>query len=714
MAFSKRAQTGKIVNREQNGGHKKSGIPSSIGRNRQLIFKIKSRSYTPQRLNSNQIGGIVLDGPISGATITIKTIANGTIIGTTVSNSVGEFSFGSNVVLQPNTYYLLESSTGTDTITNLTIEVGLKLFIKTDATGYASVVISPVSTILNEMISLDLNDSDINQLTTEQIDGIVSTNKELLVNYLDTSNNNNNIETTNFFKTSDVNLYKENAAIYSYLRSTYELTAVGSLDERQPIIELIDIIINAGETNQRTIRGIIASDLSTYSETLTINNSNETISDLITDINNTLTIDDVSTVLSQTYVNVTYPKQYNWTLEKTISTDTDSPYGVGIDPSGRYLTYTKGAGKAIILDLSNNNEVLIVRISQDSSGEFFDSTMNHKYVVIGTSSAPSSLNSYANGKGYVRVYKKSNETWVSMIDISGTAYGDAFGYGLGINGDTLIVSAYRSNKYADLSGVTTIYNLDSSNNTATVVKEITKPGTKLLGVNDGTAISSKYAVVGCADISTNVDGGATEYKTGLAIVYKKNNIGNWELMTEIKPETKYINGEKGHFNANGTIKDPSSATPNFGFSASITDTHLAIGAYNYSDVSGDIIKSKVGSVSLYKINDAETWDYVTTFVGDVSTGNYGYDIKLTDNFLFVSSVGYKVKNDDTKIFGVIYVYEKGPYNSWAFKNKLENPLESIDQNRNSKFGYKMDIKDDYLVVTDSYRYVYLYKKNEII
>jgi hypothetical protein len=59
----------------------------------------------------------------------------------------------------------------------------------------------------------------------------------------------------------------------------------------------------------------------------------------------------------------------------------------------------------------------------------------------------------------------------------------------------------------------------------------------------------------------------------------------------------------------------------------------------------------------------------------------------------------------------VYVYEKGPYNAWGFKNKLINPLTTSALL--SSFGYKMDMNGEYLAVTDGIKNVYLYKKTEI-
>jgi hypothetical protein len=492
--------------------------------------------------------------------------------------------------------------------------------------------------------------------------------------------------------------------------------AENALDERQPIVELVSIL-KGSISSETNIRDVLSSELTSYTDSLTVNNNGDTINDLITGINSQTSITTINTALSNSYTDVSYPKQYDWgvTYNKVVN---GNAYGIGIDPSGRYLAYTKiqtepNRGKivGIIYDLSNNVEVTsIPNVVNDTSGELFDLTMNDKYVVVGTSIAKTSQTSFANGKGYVRVYKRTGETWVSMIDISGTSSGDGFGYGLGLNGDNLIVSAFKSSLYDDASGVTRIYELNSSSNTATqVVDDIKGEPGKSLGANDGTAISSKYAVVGSSKSIKSESG--INYSSGKAIVYKKGTNGRWTFMEIIYPETKYLNGAKGHFNTDGSPKDPSSVTLSFGFSTSITDEYLAIGAYYYSDVSGSLIKSRTGYVSLYKINADETkWEYITTFVGEYANGGYGYDIKLTKDFLFVSALDYKKAS---KLNGIVYVYEKGPYNAWGFKNKLINPLTTPPLSLTSSFGYKMDTNGEYFAVTDSVQNVYVYKKTEL-
>ena len=95
MAFSKRAQAGKIVNRPQGGGNSKSGIPSSIGHSSQLIFRLKARSYVSPANNKKAISGSLLEGPISGATVALKAL-NGTILAITTTDTNGNFSFNSD------------------------------------------------------------------------------------------------------------------------------------------------------------------------------------------------------------------------------------------------------------------------------------------------------------------------------------------------------------------------------------------------------------------------------------------------------------------------------------------------------------------------------------------------------------------------------------------------------------------------------------------
>jgi hypothetical protein len=343
MAFSKRAQSGKIINRPQGGGPIKSGIPSSIGHNRQIVFKLKSRVYSKK--SRKNLNGRLSDGPISGATITLKSL-NGTTIDTTITDTNGYFAFNADA-LQPNTYYLLESSLGKDIVTNINT-IGLSLLMKTANDNTANVVISPVSTILKTMVSSD--NASLNTLTTSQIDALVSQNKTDLNVYLETGNNSiNNIESIDFYASNNLDLYKENAAIYSYLMTTNEILA-NTLDEREPIIELVDTITRQQVNPQQNIGGLLISGLSSYANTLTVSNNGQTLTDTITSINTATTTQSLNTILSSVYSETTYPKQYDWDLIKTIDVS-NSAYGIGVDTSGRYISYTSQGNGPIVCNI---------------------------------------------------------------------------------------------------------------------------------------------------------------------------------------------------------------------------------------------------------------------------------------------------------------------------------------------------------------------------
>lgn len=703
MAFSKRAQAGKIVNKPTGGGNSKSGIPSSIGRNRQIVFRLKSRVYTP--VLRRKINGKFVDGPISGAIITLKSL-NGTILGVTTTDSNGNFSFNSES-LEPSTYYLLESSSGTDTVTNLQIEVGLVLLMKTGIDKTANVVLSPLSTILKEMIG-----NNISSLTTSQIDAIVTQNKNAFGEYLNTSNDVlNNIETTDFYTTNNVDLYKENAAIYSYLRTTYEIEE-NTYDERKPITELVTKLATGSTNDFQSIGGLLISDstFSKYTNNLTIGNyNNQTVSALISSLSSSSNITSVDSVLSNAYRNVEYPKQYDLQLIKDISGFVS--YGVTIDSTGQFVAYSNGVNGGFIRDLSNDTDVL--NIDNPSGSQLgFDMTGNDQFIVAG--SRLSSAGSQYNQKGHVQIYKRiqSPPYWEFMTSISGETVRDSFGgSGLSIYNNELMVASYERS-YSDVSGQVQIFSLDASNNTFTRIFDISGDIPRsILGANNGCSIYENYAAIGSS--RSGYLSNASPIKCGKVIVLKKTN-GTWAKMADVYPPRKYVNGEKGHYDNSGNIKDPSGRQMFFGFSVGITNTNLAVGGYYYSDMSGNtVLKNRCGAVFLYELS-GNTWEYVTTFLGDDDRGDYGYDIQISNDFLVVCAYNTNSNILDNKYWGSVYIYEKGPYNTWGFKKKLVHPLFGNKSNQLvSTFGYKVDLKSDNLVVTDNVNNVYVYKKVEI-
>jgi hypothetical protein len=461
-----------------------------------------------------------------------------------------------------------------------------------------------------------------------------------------------------------------------------------------------------------SIGGLLTSDsaFTKYTNNLTIGNtSDQTVTSLISSLSGAANVNSANAVLQAAYQGVEYPKQYDLQLIKDISGI--KSYGVSIDTTGRFVTYSKSSNGFYIRDLSD--DLIVLDISGISGSQVgYDLTGNDYFIATGSNI--SSVGGPFSGKGYVLIYKKTTEPpyWEYMTTISGETANDQFSFGMSIYNNELMVSSMFRN-YADVSGQVQIFSLDASANTFTRIFDISGDIPRsILGSNNGCSIHQNYAAIGSS--RSGYQSESSPIKCGKVIVLKKDLSGNWTRMVNVDPPEKYVTGEKGHYDLSGTKKDPSGNEMYFGFSVGITDTHLAVGGYYYSDMSGNtVLKSRCGAVFLYELS-GNSWEYVTTFLGDDARGDYGYDIQLSNDFLVVGANNTNSNIAGNKYCGSVYVYEKGPYGTWGFKKKLVHPLFNQSSSGTTKtFGYKVDLKENNLVVTDGGNNVYIYKKVEI-
>lgn len=109
-----------ISNRDQGGGVKKQGLPSTVGKSalhaRLITKRASSNQKTPE--SSSVVIGVATDGPVSDATVRLINAETNVVLAETTTNSLGRYTF--NVPELPDTFRIeTVANTGTDTITLL-------------------------------------------------------------------------------------------------------------------------------------------------------------------------------------------------------------------------------------------------------------------------------------------------------------------------------------------------------------------------------------------------------------------------------------------------------------------------------------------------------------------------------------------------------------------------------------------------------------------
>lgn len=148
----------------------------------------------------------------------------------------------------------------------------------------------------------------------------------------------------------------------------------------------------------------------------------------------------------------------------------------------------------------------------------------------------------------------------------------------------------------------------------------------------------------------------------------------------------------------------SGADSRFGISTSVFNGQMAVGS-NGDDEKGQ----STGAVYLYdRQGPNDAWIYQSKVVPPDGRGydNFGYEVELSDDLLFVSSIFYDSMTGDEPTFGSmgkVYQYRKTP-NGWSLEHEIVSPALTLSDNRNFQrhFGRHIAYSDGYVAISQYY------------
>lgn len=144
--------------------------------------------------------------------------------------------------------------------------------------------------------------------------------------------------------------------------------------------------------------------------------------------------------------------------------------------------------------------------------------------------------------------------------------------------------------------------------------------------------------------NTMVIGAKSEGEAGVVYIYERNSGGveNWGLTQRIVPNSNEYS---------------------FGTSVKISENHLVIGA-SQTRKDGNI----TGAAFIYSRNDQNIWVRTKILYPDSNNDsqNFGYSVSINDDFLIIGAPGQENSGDNN---GSVYVYRK-INNDWEFSQKL--------------------------------------------
>ena len=328
----------------------------------------------------------------------------------------------------------------------------------------------------------------------------------------------------------------------------------------------------------------------------------------------------------------------------------------GEDTGGNY------AGAAYIYKNDNSNDwsqVDILHASDASASAQFgwSAGIYDDYIIIGARWE----STYGSEAGGAYIYKNDgSDNWneIEILHGSDTTADNNFGWSVSIYGDYAIVGAYHNDTIANNAGAAYIYKNDGSDNWT----QITVLHASDAQDNDyfGSAVSiyGNYAVVGSYGEDT------TALSAGAAYVYKNDGSDNWS-------EVEILHASDA------------AASNAFGYSASINNDYIIIGAYDEGP----------GKAYIFKNDGSDNWIEVALLqASDGETGDFfGYSVGIWGDFAVVGASAEATYGSST---GAAYIFHNDGSDNWTEMNILyaSNPVSY------GRLGRSVSIQGDNVII----------------
>jgi hypothetical protein len=252
-----------------------------------------------------------------------------------------------------------------------------------------------------------------------------------------------------------------------------------------------------------------------------------------------------------------------------------------------------------------------------------------------------------------------------------------------LDSNNLVVGAY-SEDGANFSGVDAayIYKKDEgvSNNWVLVKKLIPEDGAKDDYFGGGLAIRGNYIVVGAHGKGSG--SGEVLSKAGAAYAYKYDEgVDEWLQVAKFEAPVPKANS-------------------NFGWSVSVGEGYLVIGAYQEDVISGGTLLENAGAVHVFKQND-ENWEYFKTLQPSIAgeNDNFGRAVSISADYIFVSTPYEdedEFEGNTLSDAGSAYIFNKnqGGNDNWGQVQKTV----TMDRAASDVFGSGVAISGNYAIV----------------
>ncbi len=257
------------------------------------------------------------------------------------------------------------------------------------------------------------------------------------------------------------------------------------------------------------------------------------------------------------------------------------------------------------------------------------------------------------GAAYIFKNNAGNWTQVKKVFSTNRSVNEYFGNAVAVDGEYIVVGSYfhdydaSGSVFVNNSGAAFVYknNSDAWNLVAKLTAS-DRQENDLLGCS--VAISGDYIIAGAYAHSYNLTGGDFKFEAGAAYIFK-NNFGTWTQQQKIiAPNPDRAAGDR------------------FGFSVSISDGVMVVGAYlqEYDDYNSGIDYYNAGAAYVFKENSGN-WEYKQKIINsDREAQDYfAYSVGIYGNYLICGA--YQEAHDENGAnqmsrAGSAYIYFNSP------------------------------------------------------
>jgi hypothetical protein len=265
--------------------------------------------------------------------------------------------------------------------------------------------------------------------------------------------------------------------------------------------------------------------------------------------------------------------------------------------------------------------------------------------------------------GRVFLYSPVDTGWVNTGELE-TFYRDAdmeFGASISVDNDRAIVGAPGADRMENGAGTAMIFERNDEGEWRHVA--LLAPETVQWNSNFGTSvsISGDVAIVGAVFGQTNNE------VTGAAYIFNRQDENTWEQTDQLRPSNLNYDDR-------------------YGSSVAISGNTAVVGSPNDDEKGED-----AGAAYIFEKQDDGTWQETTKLAPAGRDANFGTSVAISDNKIAVGADWYLTE-------GTAFVFQKRADGTWEESTMLDPDNKSFPSSNNDRFGRSIALSGNRLLV----------------